>query len=353
MLKIAHIVESTATGTLSIVSLCANSLVEKGNKVTVIYSRKEDTPDNLSDYFCDDIDLIELDIKRTSFLSIFRIFNTIRSIGPDIVHCHSSFAGFFTRIALIGVNVKVYYSPHCISFMRKDIGYYKRKLFELTERVACLKPSIYVACSNSEKRVLLGSLPFLNVRLLENAVDLTSFVKSRTQKKRTGRNRIITVGGIRPQKGPCEFTAIAHAFNDKNVDFIWVGDGDNDTKQQLIDAGVTVTGWKPRDEVIQELYSADLYLSTALWEGMPVSLIEACAANIPIIARSCAGNVDVVEHKKTGHLFDSTTEATELIEHFLQDPTPYKLYADNAYNSVFERFSEERFSKELTEIYNS
>ena len=353
MLNIAHVVESTATGTLSIVSLCANSLVEKGNKVTVIYSRKDDTPENLSDYFNDDIDLIEVNIKRTSLLSIYRIFKVIKSISPDIVHCHSSFAGFFARIAVIGINVKVYYSPHCISFMRKDIGFYKRKIFELTERVACLKPSIYVACSNSEKRALIDSIPFVNVRLLENAVDLTSFSKSKYRNKPTERKRVITVGGIRPQKGFIEYSEISNYFKNEEVDFVWIGDGDVETKKTLTESGVTVTGWKSREEVIEELYSADLYLSTALWEGMPVSLIEACAADLPIIARSCAGNVDVVEHKKTGHLFDNTKEAIDLIEQFLQNSEPYKKYADNAYNTVFERFSVERFSKELMEIYNN
>lgn len=353
MLKIAHVVESTATGTLSIVSLSANSLARKGNKVTVIYSRRDDTPDNLSDYFHSSVELIEIKIKTSSLLSIYYIFNVVKSIKPDVIHCHSSFAGFFTRLATIGNIAKVYYSPHCISFMRMDIGKYKKKLFELIEFVACLKSSTYIACSNSEKKAVLKALPFANVKLLENAVDLSDFSNDINKVRPCDRKRVITVGGIRPQKGFSEYSAIAKYFDNNNIDFIWIGDGDNEAKKMLIDAGVTVTGWKSREDVIKELYSADLYLSTALWEGMPVSLIEACAANLPIVARSCAGNVDVVEHQITGSLFDSTTDAIELIEQFLQDPMPYKQYADNAYNSVFKRFSVERFSKELIEIYNS
>lgn len=353
-MKIVHVIESTATGTLSICSLMANLQAKDGHEVIVFFSRREDTPSNIETYFSKNIQVKEVNLSVSNFpKSVFKLRRLLKSLDPDIAHSHSSISGFVTRLSSINLNIKVFYSPHCISFMRKDIGFVKNNLFKLFEFVACAKSSIYLACSHSELVSIKKTLPFVNLKLLENAVELSDFYWRLPIESDSDKIKIVTVGGIRPQKGPCEFTAIAHAFNDKNVDFIWVGDGDNDTKQQLIDAGVTVTGWKPRDEVIQELYSADLYLSTALWEGMPVSLIEACAANIPIIARSCAGNVDVVEHKKTGHLFDSTTEATELIEHFLKDPTPYKLYADNAYNSVFERFSEERFSKELTEIYNS
>ncbi|WP_102409612.1 glycosyltransferase [Vibrio cyclitrophicus] len=353
MLKIAHVVESTATGTLSMVSLSANSLVREGNEVTIIYSRREDTPSNLSDFFHVGVKLIEIKIKPSSLLSIYNIYRAISLINPDIIHCHSSFAGFFTRLATIGHRSKLFYSPHCVSFMRVDISKLKKKLFELVELIACLKRSTYLACSNSEKNALLRAIPFADVILLENAVDLSDFSGARDVSLQPDVKKVITVGGIRPQKGPSELSVLARQFEGKNVEFIWIGDGDNEAKKILADAGVTVTGWKSRENVIKELYSADLYLSTALWEGMPVSLIEACAANLPIVARSCAGNVDVVEHKKTGHLFDSTTEATELIEQFLQDPRPYKQYADTAYNTVFERFSVERFSKELIEIYNS
>lgn len=351
-MKICHVIESAATGTLSVAQMAAN--VQSENEiVTLVYSKRNDTPENINELFENGVRTFEVEMSLSNFpFSVFKLRSILLKEKPDVTHCHSSFAGLVGRFASLGLKTKVFYSPHCISFMRVDIGNIKKSLFKFFEFIGCIKKSTYIACSDSEKKAIESTLPFVSVKLLENAVNLKDF-SSLKNKRDNQLKRIITVGGIRKQKGFTEFANIAHEFQDANVEFIWIGDGDNIAKQQLIDAGVIVSGWKSREEVIQELYSADLYLSTALWEGMPVSLIEACAANLPIVARSCAGNVDVVEHKKTGHLFDNTTEATELIEQFLQDPAPYKQYADSAYNSVFERFSVERFSKELIEIYNS
>ncbi|MEZ9282174.1 glycosyltransferase [Vibrio cyclitrophicus] len=351
---VVNVVESTATGTLSMVALSSNLLVDAGHDVVVVYSERHDTPKNLKSLFHDNVRLVKCNLQICNFpKSCFELRKVIQQYNPDIVHCHSSIAGFIGRLSAIRFKCKMIYTPHCISFMRKDIGFVKKSLFKFFEFIACIKKSTYLACSLSEKKAIRSSLPFVNIKLIENAVDLKEFSNSYQVNINSSKLKIITVGGIRAQKGALEFAALAKNFKGSNLEFIWIGDGEDSLKQKLIEAGVTVTGWKPRDEVIQELYSADLYLSTALWEGMPVSLIEACAANLPIVARSCAGNVDVVEHKKTGLLFDNTIEATELIEQFFQNPSPYKQYADNAYNTVFERFSVERFSKELIEIYNN
>ena len=352
-MNLIHVVESTATGTLSMLVLAVKSLPKCYN-ITIVYSKRCDTPKDIEKIFGDNVRLIEVDMSLISFPNSFlKLRKIIKTINPDIIHCHSSIGGFIGRLASLNCDSKVFYNPHCISFMRKDITKFKFLIFCALERIASLKKSTYIACSSSEELSISTELPNVPVTVLENAVDLAEFSLTTNFNRDTTKCRVVTVGGIRAQKGPLEFSEIASRFRCEGIEFVWIGDGDNESKQMLIDAGVTVTGWKSRNEVVEELYSADLYLSTALWEGMPVSLIEACAANLPIVARSCAGNVDVVEHKKTGHLFDNTKEAIDLIEQFLQNSEPYKKYANNAYNTVFERFSVERFSKELMEIYNN
>lgn len=63
----------------------------------------------------------QLDLKQTfspiqvlkKMLSIRKI---IKNIRPDIVYCHSSFAGGLGRIAAIGLNCRVVYNPHGWAF---------------------------------------------------------------------------------------------------------------------------------------------------------------------------------------------------------------------------------------------
>jgi glycosyltransferase involved in cell wall biosynthesis len=355
MAKIVHLIESTATGTLSIAQMAANA---QGNSsdVTVIFSRRPDTPKDIERLFTNNVSLIEEDLQANNFpFSVFALRRHLKTIKPDIMHCHSSFAGFVGRLAALGLKTKVLYSPHCISFMRKDISKSKSFLFKLFELFASIKPCTYVACSESERQAVKSSLPFAKVVLLENAVDLTDFKQAKVcvESSENKKIKVITVGGIRPQKGPAEYAQLANEFRQKNIEFIWIGDGDIEQKQALLDAGVKVTGWMTREEVIAELYKADVYISTALWEGMPVSIIEACAANLPVIARNCSGNKDIIYSGNNGHLFDDTKQCIDLLDNYLAEPAEFEVLARHAHDQVFTRFSVERFAEELDKIYKN
>ena len=105
-----------------------------------------------------------------------------------------------------------------------------------------------------------------------------------------------------------------------DVVFRWVGDGEDYFKQALLEAEVEVTGWVTRDEVLDYLQASTIYLSSAHWEGMPVSLIEANYARLPVVAAACPGNIDAVSHGKTGWLFYSESEAVRQVLGALADP---------------------------------
>ena len=152
--KILHLIESTATGTLSAMRGLANSQSNNGNHVTVIYSKRPDTPKDLSNYFNQNINLIN--IQMSSFLNILnsfiKIFVYIKKNNPHYVFLASSSAGFIGRIVGLFVNKKIlfFYIPHCISYIRKDIGLLKKIIFITLELIASLKKSIIIACSKSE-----------------------------------------------------------------------------------------------------------------------------------------------------------------------------------------------------------
>ena len=106
--KIFHIIESTATGVLSTMCGLANSQCNEGNDVFVVYSRRSDTPKNLSNYFNSKIKLIN--IQMLSFMDILssfvKIFKLINKYKPNYIFLHSSYAGFIGRISGLLVNKK-------------------------------------------------------------------------------------------------------------------------------------------------------------------------------------------------------------------------------------------------------
>lgn len=349
---ITHIIEATATGTLSMAALLANSQIKDGHDVEVIYSRRTETPDNLDDHFDAGIKLTKIQMISISekFFSIFLIRKVLLKSNSDVVFMHSSFAGFFGRLAGLGIlpNTRFLYIPHCISFMRTDLSWLKKIIFLGFEWIGALKKSTYVACSNSEKKIISKYVPIRKCYLVENAVEDLVGYESQAYDNKT----VVTVGQIRSQKGPLDFAKIAKRVrvNKPDIIFRWVGDGDEKAKQVLIDAGVEITGWVSRSQVIDYLATSAVYLSTAHWEGMPVSVIEANYANLPVVASACPGNVDVVAHGETGWLFNAETEADELIIKALDNRSATKKIIENAAREAKHRFSLDRYVNEMNSL---
>ena len=100
-MKIIHIVEASATGTLAMLSLLASAQARQGDTVEVVYSRRDETPDNLEDHFDSGVKLIQIQMNSVAdkIRSIGLIRKTLRSSSPDSVYMHSSFAGFLGRLA--------------------------------------------------------------------------------------------------------------------------------------------------------------------------------------------------------------------------------------------------------------
>ncbi|RZF30053.1 glycosyltransferase [Paraburkholderia sp. UYCP14C] len=360
-MRVVHVVESTATGTLAVVSTLATRLAKEGHEVYVIYSEREETPKNLRAMFHPDVVLQHLQMKGPSLPSVLSdLRRKIIELKPDIVHMHSSFAGFLGRISTLFAlpETAFLYSPHCISFMRRDIGRMKRYCFVALELLASIKNCTYVGCSESECAAISRHLRREAV-LVENAIDRAVAVQrdnrrsSEDKANTTSTRKIVTVGGIRVQKNPRLFAEIARLFDSGGAEFVWIGDGDAALKQTLEDAGVRVTGWLPRANVLDAVAQADIYLSTATWEGMPISLIEAMTLGTPVVASQCPGNIDTIRHDSTGVLYQTAPQATALIARMMTDDDFRERLSRRAQQEAHGRFSEDRFFNNMVLLYSA
>jgi glycosyltransferase involved in cell wall biosynthesis len=355
-MRVVHVIESTATGTLAVVCAIANRLAAEGHEVHVIYSARDETPKNLHALFHSDVVLLNLQMKGPSLAStLLGLRRKLVELKPDIVHLHSSFAGFLGRLSTLFClpSTAFLYSPHCISFIRRDIGRMKRYCFAGLELLACVKSCTYVGCSESECAAIQRYLGRRAV-LIENAADRTVTARrdwnsDKARSKTT--QRIVTVGGIRVQKNPRLFAEIARSFNQDGTEFVWIGDGDPDLKRTLEEAGVRVTGWLARTEVIYAVAQADIYLSTASWEGMPISLIEAMTLGTPVVASDCPGNIDTVRHGSTGVIYHSALEARMLLKRIMDDDVFRNALTRQAREEARDRFSEDRFFNNVALLY--
>jgi glycosyltransferase involved in cell wall biosynthesis len=209
----------------------------------------------------------------------------VAAVRPDVVHAHSSYAGFFVRTALRrSPQRRLVYSPHCFAFERRDLSAPVRLAIRLVERVLTRNTDTIAACSPGEARAASR----LGARRVVYVPNVAS-VPALAMLEHRDANRVVAVGRIGAQKDPDFFRAtVLHLrrTGHPDLDARWIGDGDDRiARTRLERAGVPATGWLSSFDAHKALGQAGVYLHTARWEGFPVSILEAIELGIPVLAR--------------------------------------------------------------------
>ena len=363
-IKLIHIVESFGGGTFTVLTQIVNSLNPLEFDVSIAYSLRPEITSDFRDRIRKEVRLIHLPMVREvkplhDLKSLFQLWKLLKKEQPDVVHLHSSKAGFLGRIAakLSGVN-RVFYSPHGFSFLRQDIDEKKRSRYRLYERIASRFGGTIIACSKGELDAAKSVAP--KAILINNAIDVeaidklikSSFLSEVVQK---GQMTIGIVGRITPQRSPALFTKIAREVNTARpgfVRFLWIGGGDDG--DDLSDAPVEVTGWLPREEALKMLAEeVIIYLHTSLWEGMPIAILEAMALQKPVVATDIVGNRDAVVHGETGFLCSSPEELTDALLRLIDNPGLRDSMGSAGRARVESEFSLPALIKCLSALYRS
>lgn len=199
----------------------------------------------------------------------------------DVLHLHSSWAGVYGRWRRSDVPVVVY-QPHCYAFEDWSRSDLQRRAFRLAER-GLARNATAIACV-SPREVELSTQISGRTRpvLVPNRSHLPA---ARDHRISSGSRRVVMSGEIRLQKDPRFFAEIAQAVDDARFQFVWLGDGDRELRQNLEDRGVTVTGWLGKQELVTELDRSFVYLHTARYEGFPLSVLDAAARKLPMLLR--------------------------------------------------------------------
>lgn len=257
-------------------------------------------------------------------LSIFKLRNLIKKY--DIVHAHLTPAQVQCRIASVGLNINLITTEHSTTNRRS--GYFWGRLFDIW---LYNKYKSIIACSNEVKSSLDKQIrTSRKIKIINNGIVLNKY-ENASPIITSSKKDVFTVIMVGRLKFPKDQETIIKAINilPENFEFIIVGDGPN--KERLLNL-IKVLGLEKRirmvgnqENVEEWLKSTDLYIHASHYEGLPLSIIEAMAAGLPIVASDVKGIRNLV--KDNGVLFQDANykELADIILDIYNHPTKKQL----------------------------
>jgi len=106
-----------------------------------------------------------------------------------------------------------------------------------------------------------------------------------------------------------------------------------------------------REDMVPVLDALDAVLSSSRSEGLPVALIEAGAAGLPVVARAVGGVPELVVHERTGYLGTSDEELAFGLAKLVESPHEARAMGARARLRVARTHAAENLAARLEELY--
>jgi glycosyltransferase involved in cell wall biosynthesis len=307
----------------------------------------------------------------------------IKSYKPDIVHTHAAKPGALGRLAASASNVKgIVHTFHGHVF-HSYFNSVKTNLFINTERFLSRRSDIIIAISEQQRRELLHDFkiaPEEKFRVVPLGFDLDRFQQQQEEKRKKFRTEfnvaedeiaIGIIGRLVPIKNHYLFLkAIKYVFDNSNkkVKAFIIGDGESRQDLENVAREVSIpfstqndaehnhplvfTSWRSDVDTINA--GLDIVCLTSFNEGTPVSLIEAQAANKPIVSTKVGGIADIVVEGETA-LLAEVQNADLFSKHLLtlvEDEGLRQRLGRTGRSHVLQRFGYQRLVSDMSQLYN-
>ncbi|MFZ5825024.1 MAG: glycosyltransferase [Bacillota bacterium] len=297
--------------------------------------------------------------------TFWRLLAEIRRFSPDIVHTHLGKADNYGRTAAWLAGVK-----RIVTTVHNVEDWKENRVLRFVDAFTAKLCDRIVACSGrvADHLLSLGNVNSSKVVTIQNGLDLRNWPlplqedagATRRELGFTEKDFVVgTLGRMEVQKGHAFLVEAAAIAREQgcNVKLLFVGDGS--LRQTLVDLvaerglseHVVFAGVRRDTKAL--LAAMDLFALPSLWEGLPIALLEAMAANRCIVATPVGGVPEVIENGYSGLLVppgdaESLAQAIMMCK---KDRTLASQLSDGARRSVEESFSLDVGVTKLLNVY--
>lgn len=255
----------------------------------------------------------------------------------DIIHCHTPMGGVIARLAAGSARnkgTKVLYTAHGFHFY-DGAPLINWLLYYPVERILSRRTDLLLTMNGEDHRRAQTFHAKRTEMVNGVGIDLSRFAEATAEQKAEVRRELglkesdifaFTVGNVIPRKNQSVLIRAAKELNDPRFHLFIAGDGplEPELKALAKDLGIEnqvhLLGF--RRDVYRLSSAADLFLFSSRQEGLSVSVMEAMACGLPIVASAIRGNTDLIDPGKGGFLVEPDDAAgfADSIRRLLQQP---------------------------------
>lgn len=311
-----------------------------------------------------------LPIPRNIFdvKNIFRSYKGLKELLKEnnfsLVHCHSPIGGVIARLAGKKIRkhgLKIIYTAHGFHFfkgapIKNWIIYYpiERYLSKFTDTLITINKEDYERAQN----FFQGNLEYIPGIGVDTRKFSNDIVKSKDIREKIGLKPndfvLISVGQLSKRKNhSIVLKALSKIKNDK-LKYVIIGFGELQEELEKMAAELGISdrifflGY--RADINELLHAADCFIFPSLQEGLPVSLMEAMAAGLPILCSEIRGNTDLINSNNNGIYFDPIDEGTVIKAIHLLMNSDLEKMSENSLNTI-KQYDKKIIEKEMKKIY--
>lgn len=286
------------------------------------------------------------------FKTFLAIKNIVEKEKITIVHSHHRMAALYAEL-ICGKNIVKIANAH-------NTFYNKKRLTKYAYRDTKL-----IAVGETVKKNLIDiyDIPDKQVTVIHNAIKSfereISPIPLLTEYREKGYKIIGNVGRLSEQKGMEYFiNAVPKVINKiPMTKFVIVGDGEDKEKlvnmveQKNLQESIIFLGY--RNDIQNVMSQMDFIVLSSLWEGLPLTPIEAFSVGKTIIATDVDGTGEIVQNGVNGILIKprNINEIVDNICYLLSNQEIVDGYQMNAKERFQSQFSFEKLRKKYIEYY--
>ena len=280
---------------------------------------------------------------------------------PDVIHTHTFKAGLLVRAQKnrieegLGKKILFVHTFHGHLFDDPEFRGFKALIIKVIEKKLSRRSDQLITVGENvkndlDKKGIYGQNKTISIPPAVTPLKLQNKTSALTKYtvKNKNRIRVLWLARVTGVKNPQRVIEIAKKLPE--IDFYMAGGGDllERVKQQA-PKNLKVLGWQDAKSILP---IADVFLSTSENEGMPIALIEAQLAGIPVVATNVGSVPEVILHNKSGFICSkSNGELIAAIKKLAQSKTLRSKFGKAGRVHALKNFSEKNLISAHKKLY--